>query len=757
MSFVTGFAAGVFQGLDTGLQKSEKRRKDFQDDLIKIGFEKQIDEKEEWDDEVELAKKAIERGASVFKLADGSIDPQGTALAAAALKRSGSISDYNNFITELKKSTAAGNINPRDYFAQLPTDFQIGSAKDYARAFVGPMHDYTNIPIPEQKGGASKLLEAILGKKINTSQQVQDKLNAKLAAFGIKSDFESGTNAVLPHIQFFDYKFNIDSLPPQERLVKMKEMLLDPIVQKDADKVSYLKEKEQTTLQTIKEQGNRLERMSANDFLISNLITQNNKIEDESVIASNNEQIEELRAENAEIKLDIALSEARKNILNEPLGVINIEEKVLLSKLTQLQLEEGVDNTNEIIKVQTELNNLRDGKLEIGIGLERTFQGKINLMNEYIQARITQDENYKDTAEHKADLKMKYSFENELAQLQISGTGVEKLDAALVGNWQNSADEYAEKAIMNTLWSNFIQFKQIHPDGSGSMVFKQGKEGQVIDGEPVTKANYEAALTKFKKLYYDMQMFRIGQQPELFAAATGFYNSKGLGKITKKQMENAFGWTGLVEGPNFESEGSKVLSKSRAEDEQIVIDGLSKKYPPTIDGMKKIITDSNKKLSKDNKTVQKKDILNFIQKVYPNTQLPPDVLTYIDTYFEKQGAGKGPGPTTTASASLLKKFTSTQQSPAQQTTSTTNIPKLNWWQSGQSAIANRYSNDFVLAKDESTKKNIVEQAVNTLMHYHKKMTRADALALLKSQWNAGGTSKLNKYFASGGLMSRQSS
>ena len=43
MSFVTGFAAGVFQGLDTGLQKSEKRRKDFQDDLIKIGFESRQD------------------------------------------------------------------------------------------------------------------------------------------------------------------------------------------------------------------------------------------------------------------------------------------------------------------------------------------------------------------------------------------------------------------------------------------------------------------------------------------------------------------------------------------------------------------------------------------------------------------------------------------------------------------------------------------------------------------------------------------
>ena len=758
MSFGAGFATGVFRSLDIGLQKGEKRRKDFQDDLIKIGFEKQIEEKDEWDDEVELAEKAIERGASVFKLADGSIDPQGAALAAAALKRSGSISDYNNFITELKKSTATGNINPRDYFAQLSPDYQIGSAKDYAKAFLGPMHDYTNIPIPAQKGGASKLLEAILGKKINTNQQVQDKLNAKLAAFGIKSDFESGTNFILPHIQFFDYKFNLDSMPPQERLVKVKEMLVDPIVQKDADKVSYLKEKQETTLQSIKENGNRLERQGANSFLIENLRIQNNNTDDESVITSNNEQIGGLLAENSELQLEIALSEAEKNILTEPLGVINIEEKVLLSKLTQLQLEEGVDNTDEITLVQTELNNLRDSKLEIGISLERTFPGKITMMNEYIQARITQDETYKDTVEHRADLKMKYSFENELARLQISGTGAEKLDAATVGNWQNSAAAYSKERILKSVWRNFIQFKQTGAaDGSGIYVFNQGDEGKIKDGIHITQENYKKAITKYEKEYYDsqMDMFRIGQQPELFAAATWFYNAKGLGKITKKQQEEFFGWDSEVEGPDFESEGSKVLSKSRAEDEQIVIDVFKQKYPPTIDGMNKLISDSNTKAKKNNKKVTKQDILEFIEKVYPDIEISPEVLTHINNQF--LGSGPPPGTPLTSASTAASSAAASASTAASSATSTTTVPKLNWLQKQRGSIAGRYSKDFFLAKDESTRKNIVQQAVNTLMHYHKKMTKADALSFLKSKWSSGNTPDLNKYFASGGLMSKQSS
>ena len=128
MSFLTGFAEGFFGGIDKTLQKSIARTRDYNDEVNKIRFERQMDEKDEWDDDVEEAKKAIENGASVFTMPDGSLDPRGATYAAAALKRSGSLADYNTFIAKLKEAKANGDINPIDYFDQLPEDFEIGSA-----------------------------------------------------------------------------------------------------------------------------------------------------------------------------------------------------------------------------------------------------------------------------------------------------------------------------------------------------------------------------------------------------------------------------------------------------------------------------------------------------------------------------------------------------------------------------------------------------------------------------------------------------
>ena len=110
MSFLKGFATGVFGSIDKALQRSVARTRDYNDDINKIRFERQMDEKDEWDDDVEEAQKALENGASVFTLPDGSLDPRGATYAAAALKRSGSLSDYNNFIAKLKEAKAMATL-----------------------------------------------------------------------------------------------------------------------------------------------------------------------------------------------------------------------------------------------------------------------------------------------------------------------------------------------------------------------------------------------------------------------------------------------------------------------------------------------------------------------------------------------------------------------------------------------------------------------------------------------------------------------
>ena len=68
MGFGTGFLTGLMKGVDTGLQKSIASTKDFNKEINKIRFERQMDEKDEWDDDVEEAQKALENGASVFTM-----------------------------------------------------------------------------------------------------------------------------------------------------------------------------------------------------------------------------------------------------------------------------------------------------------------------------------------------------------------------------------------------------------------------------------------------------------------------------------------------------------------------------------------------------------------------------------------------------------------------------------------------------------------------------------------------------------------
>ena len=89
----------------------------------------------------------------------------------------------------------------------------------------------------------------------------------------------------LPTIKFYDYKFNLNTIKkPQNRLATIGEMLADPNVQTDKEKVEYLKEQQNLTLQTIKDFGPRLQKVEANDRLIELLIAENSRITDEDKI-----------------------------------------------------------------------------------------------------------------------------------------------------------------------------------------------------------------------------------------------------------------------------------------------------------------------------------------------------------------------------------------------------------------------------------------------------------------------------------------
>jgi len=88
----------------------------------------------------------------------------------------------------------------------------------------------------------------------------------------------------------------------------------------------------------MKDFGPRLQKVTANDRLVEILIAENSRITDENKIAENNSLIKQYQNENDDISLEIELEEAGKavNLRENPLGVIQVQEKMLAKQLTQL-------------------------------------------------------------------------------------------------------------------------------------------------------------------------------------------------------------------------------------------------------------------------------------------------------------------------------------------------------------------------------------------------------------------------------------
>ena len=69
-------------------------------------------------------------------------------------------------------------------------------------------------------------------------------------------------------------------------------------------------------------------------------------ITDEDKIEENNNLIAQYHNENDDISLEIELEEAGKaaNLRENPLGVIQVQEKILVKQITQLKTSPDLDN-----------------------------------------------------------------------------------------------------------------------------------------------------------------------------------------------------------------------------------------------------------------------------------------------------------------------------------------------------------------------------------------------------------------------------
>jgi len=521
MSFFSGLATGVMTSIDRTLQRELQETRDYNKEINKIRFKEQMEEKDEWDDDVEEAKKALENGASVFTMPDGSRDPRGVYYAAAALKRSGSLTDYNAFIANLKTAKSSGDINPIEYFSQLPEDYTIGSATDYAQAFVGPMADYSEIEPYSIKTPALKFLSNIMGKPLNSRKQMNKILEQKLKAAGI-DNMAINSSISLPTLNFLDYKFTLEQLDPSSRITKIKSELMKPEINKsyNADKKEYYLNMRKKTLDIIKAEGNLTEQIEANQLVIDSL--DNDNPEDAAIIL-------ELQQENVQLN---DTKKRRELVLDgNPLKIIDHDIDILAREIQQAKNSSKSDKNSTLASLREELNEKLEEKYSIGIESDTiTNSEKLQLMKDRF-ARLVNNPDYVNSEDAKVDELAIFNLDRDIRLLNIG-----PFDSIKFNTWQKAVDtEIYNKLRQDLNLRKFLEFSQ---DGSATVTINMAAVEKAkstgADADAII-SDIQAAKIRIGKTYLDqrLEIFEEVFEPELFKVAELYYADpkNNLGKI----------------------------------------------------------------------------------------------------------------------------------------------------------------------------------------------------------------------------------
>ena len=806
MSFGAGFATGVFKSLDIGLQKSREREKDFEDDLTKMSFEKQLEEKEEWDDEVEEAEKALKNAEALFQGPDGTTAPNAMYYAASALKRSGSVADFNAFISTLKEAKATG-VNPMEYFEGLPEDYQVYSAEQYAKSFVGKPTDFSTVKLPSSQ--SSKLLDFISGKPIDNSARINERINAQLIASGVSSE-EIKTEWALPTLRFIDYKYNLARIDaPASKLESINNQLTNPDINKpfNADKKAWLTERKVKVLDMLRDTGNYETVRSTNVLSIQSLrgeisflekggITREEQIK----IDANNTAIKSLEAENDgltdTINIEAARSEGNMN------KVYDIEITSLLRDLSELD----ESNPNDMSKVNS-----------IKVSLQEKMQQKFNysLSNPGLLAKdkleMLQSEHSRLLAQFPveyADSQTAKDNSRAIKDLQRTIT-IMNLGEAKIEIYSGYITDGVNAGLLHASKSKFRKYWEA--DGKGGWVIDEGLVGNVrrddvIDGKTgwtpdSLRESIDRVRAEGTKKYYDdlMKLWAEVTNRELFKAAENFYNNDGknilglsgadaipkdwytsemgdveISEATPRNTSVERGAGSKIDSPiskPSKDEIDKMLNPDKLSDEdigkivenaepktieekqiianQVSEDEFKEMYPPTKDGFKKFIAD---KLGEGKNIQDIIDTWGDYTKLTAGHSFSADINKMINELTGTSGGGKG-----------SKKWSVTDDKKA------TNIIG-NFWstlKSGtksqqQANIVRKFSMPFLRAANVARKNNdatevkqIIENAKKELMNEFPNISPDDAHEIVKNNLARGSANVNAKYFARGGLMARK--
>ena len=184
-SFSTGLVTGLAESANKALQEDMDRINRRIDTISEYRVKKAISEAEERKKELNVTTEALQEAEKLFQG-----HPRASEMAAALLNDSGSLSAFQNEVATLRQEQRTNPRNLANYFELQESTNPAGTAKDYARAFMGAPTTDIDYKIPEGMTGSDKSLLGKLGFDIDISGRVQQQTQEVLGAAGIGKEPE---------------------------------------------------------------------------------------------------------------------------------------------------------------------------------------------------------------------------------------------------------------------------------------------------------------------------------------------------------------------------------------------------------------------------------------------------------------------------------------------------------------------------------------------------------------------------------------
>jgi len=343
-SFGTGLVTGLAEGANKALQEDMDRINRRIDTISEYRVKKAISEAEERKKELNETTEALQEAEKLFQG-----HPRASEMAAALLNDSGSLSAFQNEVSTLRQEQRNNPRNLANYFELQESTNPAGTAKDYARAFMGAPTTDIDYKIPEGMTGSDKSLFGKLGFDIDISGRVQQQTQEVLGAAGIGKEPE--ITITLPSIQFKRENYNMSRMNATERVQYLNNQLANP--DNAPERVTELEGYLTTALNTASQTGDIDTQINAATQLLDRMSPE-----------------------------DEGFNEARDNLINlhdsRDLREAELEGDIAKEYGVKIRQALRNDNTDEVARLNRELNT------KLGKG-ETPAQEYERLTNEFIQ------------------------------------------------------------------------------------------------------------------------------------------------------------------------------------------------------------------------------------------------------------------------------------------------------------------------------------------------------------------------------------